>query len=138
LFKLLPDVFRNGAQPLCIIAIYLATNALQLGNDALLLCGASLTIGYNARGFCCLPSFESEQTSNQPSPRSARELRPLVEGFGQDVQSSRGRSELSHVLKVFLIDRAGDIREIYTSNFLHPQMVLNDIETLLAEDAGGN
>jgi len=66
--------------------------------------------------------------------RSARELRPLVEGFGQDVQSSRGRSELSHVLKVFLIDRAGDIREIYTSNFLHPEMVLNDIRTLLAED----
>jgi cytochrome oxidase Cu insertion factor (SCO1/SenC/PrrC family) len=66
--------------------------------------------------------------------RSARELRPLVEGFGQDVQTSRGRSELSHVLKVFLIDRAGDIREIYTSNFLHPQMVLNDIHTLLAED----
>jgi hypothetical protein len=50
------------------------------------------------------------------------------------VQSSRGRSELSHVLKVFLIDRAGDIREIYTSNFLHPQMVLNDVQTLLAED----
>jgi hypothetical protein len=57
-----------------------------------------------------------------------------VEAFGQDVQSSRGRSELSHVLKVFLIDRAGDIREIYTSNFLHPQMVLNDVQTLLAED----
>jgi protein SCO1/2 len=38
------------------------------------------------------------------------------------------------VLKVFLIDRAGDIREIYTSNFLHPEMVLNDILTLLAEE----
>jgi cytochrome oxidase Cu insertion factor (SCO1/SenC/PrrC family) len=66
--------------------------------------------------------------------RSARELLPLVEGFGQDVQSSRGRRELSHVLKVFLIDPAGDIREIYTSNFLHPEVVLNDIRTLLAED----
>ena len=55
MFKLLPDVFRNGAQPLSILAIYLASNALQLGNDALLLCGVSLTIGYNARGFCCLP-----------------------------------------------------------------------------------
>jgi len=55
LFKLLPDVFRNGAQPLSILAIYLASNALQLGNDALLLCGLSLTIGYNAHGFCFLP-----------------------------------------------------------------------------------
>jgi cytochrome oxidase Cu insertion factor (SCO1/SenC/PrrC family) len=71
--------------------------------------------------------------------RSARELMPLVEGFGQDVRVTFDRTggaprrELSHVLKVFLIDRAGDVREIYTSTFLHPQVVLNDIETLLAE-----
>ena len=71
--------------------------------------------------------------------RSERELLPLVEGFGQDVRSTpaRGkgtaRRELSHVLKVFLIDPAGDIREIYSSAFLHPRVVLNDIETLLLE-----
>ena len=64
--------------------------------------------------------------------RSARELLPLVEGFGQHV--TRSGRELSHVLKVFLIDRRGDIREIYSSNFLHPQSVLNDIETLLLEE----
>ena len=63
--------------------------------------------------------------------RSAKELHPLVEGFGQEV--TRSGRELSHVLKVFLIDRRGDIREIYSSNFLHPQSVLNDIETLLLD-----
>ena len=73
--------------------------------------------------------------------RSVRELMPLVEGFGQDVRvtydrsSGRARRELSHVLKVFLIDRAGDVREIYSSQFLHPQTVLNDIETLLMEES---
>jgi cytochrome c peroxidase/protein SCO1/2 len=72
--------------------------------------------------------------------RSVRELMPLVEGFGQDVRytmdssSGKPRRELSHVLKVFLIDRAGFIREIYTSTFLHPQTVLNDIETLLMDE----
>jgi protein SCO1/2 len=72
--------------------------------------------------------------------RSSRELMPLVEGFGQDIQITFDRSgghpqrELSHVLKVFLIDRAGDIREIYTSMFLYPRLVLNDIETLLMEE----
>ena len=72
--------------------------------------------------------------------RSERELLPLVEGFGQDVRyavdraSGRTRRELSHVLKVFLIDRAGSVREIYTSTFLHPRVVLNDIETLLMEE----
>lgn len=66
--------------------------------------------------------------------RSARELLPLVEGFGQDIRVTAAGRELSHVLKVFLIDRRGDIREIYSSNFLHPQSVLNDIETLLLEE----
>jgi len=66
--------------------------------------------------------------------RTARELMPLVEGFGQDVRTARNGRELSHVLKVFLIDRGGDVREIYSSNFLHPEVVLNDIETLLMEE----
>jgi cytochrome oxidase Cu insertion factor (SCO1/SenC/PrrC family) len=72
--------------------------------------------------------------------RSARELMPLVEGFGQDVvtvvdrSSGKPRRELSHLLKVFLIDAQGDVREIYTSNFLHPRSVLNDIQTLLLEE----
>ena len=77
--------------------------------------------------------------------RSDRELAPLVEGFGQDLRytidraNGAARRELSHVLKVFLIDPAGFVREIYTSTFLHPRTVLNDVETLLMElsDMGG-
>ena len=71
---------------------------------------------------------------------SARELMPLVEGLGQDVRVTydpsgrRPRRELSHVLKVFLIDRTGDVREIYTSTFLYPRLVLIDFETLLMEE----
>jgi cytochrome oxidase Cu insertion factor (SCO1/SenC/PrrC family) len=70
---------------------------------------------------------------------SVRDLLPLVEGFGQDVQYAVDRSsgrpvrQLSHVLKVFLIDRSGDVREIYTSTFLHPRAIIGDIETLLME-----
>jgi cytochrome oxidase Cu insertion factor (SCO1/SenC/PrrC family) len=70
---------------------------------------------------------------------SVRELMPLVEGFGQDVQYAVDRSsgrpvrQLSHVLKVFLIDRSGDVREIYTSTFLHPRAIIGDIRTLLME-----
>ena len=71
-----------------------------------------------------------------PSPEA---LEPLVEGFGQDIQvvvdkeTGRTSKELSHVLKVFLIDGQGDVREIYTTSFLLPQVVMNDIETLLME-----
>lgn len=73
--------------------------------------------------------------------RSARELLPLLDGFGQDLRyvidrsSRQPRRELAHVLKVFLIDRQGFVREIYSSTFLHPQTVLNDIATLLIEEA---
>jgi len=72
--------------------------------------------------------------------RSARELMPLLEGFGQDVRYTVDRAggaprrELAHVLKVFLIDRAGYVREIYSSEFLHPRTILHDIETLALEE----
>jgi len=36
--------------------------------------------------------------------------------------------------KVFPIDRADDMREIYSSLFLQPQTMLNDIQTLLIEE----
>jgi cytochrome oxidase Cu insertion factor (SCO1/SenC/PrrC family) len=71
--------------------------------------------------------------------RSARALAPLLDGFGQDVRvdvvrvGGVPRREVSHVLKVFLIDPAGIVREIYDSGFLHPRTVLNDVETLLLE-----
>jgi cytochrome oxidase Cu insertion factor (SCO1/SenC/PrrC family) len=71
--------------------------------------------------------------------RSPRALAPLLDGFGQDVRvdivraPGGARRELTHVLKVFLIDPSGSVREIYDSTFLHPRTVLNDIETLLLE-----
>jgi cytochrome oxidase Cu insertion factor (SCO1/SenC/PrrC family) len=69
---------------------------------------------------------------------SALDLRPTLAGFGQDLsvvldENDKSTGSLSHVLELFLIDRRGSIREIYTtSNFL-PQVVLNDIRTLLIE-----
>ena len=72
--------------------------------------------------------------------RSRRELLPILNGFGQDVAvdidcaTGKALGTYSHVLKVFLIDRKGAVREIYTTDFLLPAMVLNDIKTLLMED----
>lgn len=71
-----------------------------------------------------------------PSPR---ELKPLLEGFGQDLslvvdEAGRPTGMLSHLLKVFLIDLRGQVREIYSTAWLQPQVVLNDIRTLLLEE----
>ena len=71
---------------------------------------------------------------------SRRELLPILDGFGQDVgvdiDKATGKpvGTYSHVLKVFLIDRQRMVREIYTTDYLLPPMVLNDIKTLLMED----
>jgi len=71
--------------------------------------------------------------------RSRRELLPILDGFGQDVgvdidkASGKPVGTYSHVLKVFLIDRKRIVREIYTTDYLLPAMVLNDIKTLLME-----
>jgi protein SCO1 len=70
--------------------------------------------------------------------RTHRELEPLLAGLGQDVWVARSASDaeagpLPHLLKVFLLDGRGSVREIYTTSFLQPQVVLNDIKTLLLE-----
>jgi cytochrome oxidase Cu insertion factor (SCO1/SenC/PrrC family) len=71
--------------------------------------------------------------------RSPHALAPLLEGFGQDVRvAAGGRPDepgpMSHLLKVFLIDPRGVVREIYSTAYLYPEVVIADIETLRIED----
>ncbi len=74
--------------------------------------------------------------------RSGRELAPLLDGFGQDVSVARDQPPgqrvpvLTHMLKLFLIDADGKVREIYSTAYLHPTLLLNDIKTLLMERQG--
>lgn len=70
---------------------------------------------------------------------SARELSSILDGFGQDVAVAAHPAGvrapvLSHLLKVYLIDRTGSVREMYSTAFLHPAVLCNDIATLLMED----
>ena len=71
---------------------------------------------------------------------SQRVLVDMLESYGQDrapVYDDRGRftGRYSHVLKVFLVDRAGDIRNVYSAGFLVPDLVVNDIKTVLSDHA---
>lgn len=70
--------------------------------------------------------------------RNGRELAPLLDGFGQDVRvaaqpAGQRAPVLSHVLKVYLIDRSGTVREIYSTSFLNPAVLMGDIRTLVME-----
>jgi len=65
-------------------------------------------------------------------------LAPLLDDFGQPVARLRfpdGRwtGLYRHVLKVFLLDRAHRVRNVYSTGFLHAELVLNDVRTLLME-----
>jgi cytochrome oxidase Cu insertion factor (SCO1/SenC/PrrC family) len=67
--------------------------------------------------------------------RSYDELAPLLREMGQDISfatDSTGHRTgvINHMLKVFLIDPDGWVREIYTTAFLTPESLLNDARTL--------
>jgi len=71
---------------------------------------------------------------------STRVLEDVLDSYGQDrapVYDRRGRftGRYSHVLKVFLVDEAGYVRNIYSAGFLVADLVVNDIKTVLSGPA---
>ena len=69
-------------------------------------------------------------------------LARVLDGYGQDrapVHDERGRftGRYRHVLKVFLVDPRGDVRNVYSAGFLVPEVVINDIKTVLDAGSGG-
>jgi cytochrome oxidase Cu insertion factor (SCO1/SenC/PrrC family) len=67
---------------------------------------------------------------------SPAQLAPMLAGFGQDVSATGAHLSgtrvpiLSHLLKVYLIDSAGSVREIYSPAYLHPAVLFNDVLTV--------
>lgn len=85
------------------------------------------------RAFGAQPSFWHLLTAS-----SEQALRTALESYGQDrakVYDEQGRftGRYRHVLKVFLVDREGQVRNIYSTGSLVPQVMVNDIKTVLAE-----
>jgi len=62
-------------------------------------------------------------------PGTADELAPLLRDFGQDV-AELGGGVKRHVAKVYLVDAALHVRNIYAPGMLDPSLVLADIDTL--------
>ena len=68
---------------------------------------------------------------------SQDKLKPIIDAYGQAVDRKKNPNDptgpLNHILRVFLIDRDGNIRNIYSSGTLDVRLVLADVKTLLAE-----
>src|SRR6476646_7392327 len=71
--------------------------------------------------------------------KSRAELEPILVAYDQAVDkrsnSADPQGPLYHTLRVFLIDREGRIRNIYSSGTLDPRLVVADVKTLLLEEA---
>jgi cytochrome oxidase Cu insertion factor (SCO1/SenC/PrrC family) len=69
---------------------------------------------------------------------SHEKLEPILAAYGQAVdarkEASSAAGPLNHTLRVYLIDREGRIRNIYSSGTLDVRLVLADVKTLLLED----
>ena len=71
--------------------------------------------------------------------KSRAELEPILNAYGQAVDKRSNPNDpqgpLYHTLRVFLIDRNGRVRNIYSSGTLDPRLIVADVKTLLLEDA---
>ena len=70
--------------------------------------------------------------------KSQRELAPILRTYGQYVipevnEKGEKTGQFAHILKVYLVDREGWVRNIYSVSFLHAEVLLADIKTLMLE-----
>jgi protein SCO1 len=69
--------------------------------------------------------------------RSQARLQPILDSYGQAVNKRSNPKDpqgpLYHILRVFLIDADGNVRNIYSSDTLDTRLVLADVKTLLGE-----
>jgi protein SCO1 len=69
-----------------------------------------------------------------PGPQT---LAPMLKAYNQPVQEKADQASLGgplhHVFRAFLIDKGGLIRNIYSLDFFDPELVLNDVRTILME-----
>ncbi len=68
---------------------------------------------------------------------SERELQPILDSYQQSVQKvydAEGNftGTFSHILRVYLIDKDKQLRNIYSVSFLHADTLINDVKTLLS------
>jgi cytochrome oxidase Cu insertion factor (SCO1/SenC/PrrC family) len=70
--------------------------------------------------------------------KSQADLDPILDAYGQTVDKRPNPADpqgpLFHILRVFLIDSEGRIRNIYSSATLDPRLLLGDVKTLLMEE----
>jgi cytochrome oxidase Cu insertion factor (SCO1/SenC/PrrC family) len=68
------------------------------------------------------------------TPETAARREALLQGFDQRIARAPDGT-IVHPLRVYLIDGAGRVRQIYSQSYLRSDVLVSDIETVLAEPA---
>lgn len=73
---------------------------------------------------------------------STQQLEPILESYNQTVAmeydaNGKPSGRYSHILRVYLIDAARRIRNIYSVSFLHADTIVNDIKTVIGQANNG-
>jgi len=73
---------------------------------------------------------------------SEQKLQPILDQYQQNIQKIYDKQgqftgTFSHILRVYLIDKNKQIRNIYSVSFLHADTLVNDVKTLLNENVTG-
>ena len=71
---------------------------------------------------------------------SLENLRPILRDYGQFVLQDKvneGGAGFAHILRAYLIDKQGKIRQIYSVDFIHKDILLTDLTTLILEEKSG-
>ena len=70
-------------------------------------------------------------------------LRPIMRAMNLTVtyeadKNGNRTGDIYHMIRVYLIDSDGWVREIYGTGFFDPEVVVNDIRTLVMEETAQN
>jgi len=83
------------------------------------------------------PKKEAPEWQFLTAPDGAT-LAPLLVAYNQSIGPKPNKTssplQFYHIFRAFLIDRSGQVRNIYSLDFLDPNLVMTDIKTLLLEE----
>ena len=70
--------------------------------------------------------------------KNRKELKIILNNYDQSILQETNENgdrigSISHILRIFLIDKKLNIRNIYSVSFMKPEVITNDIITLLNE-----
>lgn len=77
------------------------------------------------------PDWQFLTTSNRKA------VAPILAAYDQTIAPKHNHNsstgQFYHIFRAFLVDASGQIRNIYSLDFLDPKLIVNDIQTLLLE-----